>query len=724
MERNKMQTIAIVNEKGGTGKTTTAVNLAAALGEMGESVLLVDLDGQAASSRWLGVEDDVRLANALLRGGGLEPIGDVAPGLSLAPGSGKLDSVAHDLRPTQGGQLRRVLAEVADQFNYILIDCPPSLGNRLIGNALLASGQAIAPVEPSILALDGLGILLTTLQDIREGFGHNIVLLGALACRYDARTRLSRLVLAELKRALPGRVFNTVIRETVRMQECPASGMSIHRYAPESLAAKDYMALAKELLSKSALSAGMEVSAEDLAKEDELNETEQEALHHFRQNAVSMFTTPKKTKGPRVEQTETEDQDASRDADWDEQYAEPQDEQEPSPVAVQFDRADDNEPVEADADDAYGEPIPIAVVGAARNDSGDEQPEGSADEQAGLEDTRDSSADEPAEETQSEPQPVPVDPPAEPATTSLASSKVFGEDDVVDALYADGAMVEIEPDYPQSESEELVEAASTSDADATSDRISGDEAKALAAQAAADRDAEERSLAGSGDASSGMVRKIMTAASPLILVGLLAVGWMALSGSRSTPRTASARVGVTAEGIAPFAAADRPVATLEPVADVAGESPPGAPADAAPDVEEPASVEPSADEAAPAVAENAPAAPVEPAADSVPAVGEGTIALAATTTRPAEDEAAAPTTQPAIEYIPCPPGYKLTCVMKSPSGFVAMVNGKTTRTGQRIDGATVLDISLKAVEMELDGKRFSLGIGQKTVVGETETTEE
>ncbi|KKL97714.1 hypothetical protein LCGC14_1831650, partial [marine sediment metagenome] len=244
---NIMQTIAIVNEKGGTGKTTTAVNLAAALGEIGKNTLLVDLDGQAATSRWLGVEDDTRLADAILTGSRVEPLKNLLPGVSLAPGCGKLDSVAHDLRPTQGGQLRKVLSEHTD-YDYTLIDSPPSLGNKLIGNALLAATHAIAPVEPSILALDGLGILLTTLGDIRDGFDHNIILIGALGCRYDSRTKLSRLVLEELRRALPGRVFQTVIRETVRMQECPASGTSILEFSPRSVAAKDYLAMARELI--------------------------------------------------------------------------------------------------------------------------------------------------------------------------------------------------------------------------------------------------------------------------------------------------------------------------------------------------------------------------------------------------------------------------------------------------------------------------------------------
>lgn len=284
-----MQTIAIVNEKGGTGKTTTAVNLAAALGLIGRKVLLVDLDGQAASSRWLGVEDDDRLAKAMLAGGGLEPLEDVLEGVSLAPASGMLDSVAHELRPTQGGQLRKVLAALQDRYDYVLIDCPPSLGNRLIGNALLSATHAIVPVEPSILALDGLRILLTTLADVRDGFDHDIELIGVVACRYETRTRLSRLVLAELNRALPGKVFKTVIRETVRMQECPVSGMSIFGYAPKSHAAEDYLTFARELESGGPHLVGAEVGAGDLAVHEALSDEERAAVMDFRKQAAAAF---------------------------------------------------------------------------------------------------------------------------------------------------------------------------------------------------------------------------------------------------------------------------------------------------------------------------------------------------------------------------------------------------------------------------------------------------
>ena len=298
-----MQTIAIVNEKGGTAKTTTTVNLAACLGRRGHRVLVVDLDGQAATSRWFGVEDDPRLAEALVGGGGLRPIEGVVDNVDLAPASGRIDSVAHELRPTQGGQLRKILAEHETRYDFTLIDCPPSLGNRLIGNALLAASHAIAPVETSILALDGLRMLLTMLGDIRDGFGHDIRLMGILACRYDARTRLSRLVLAELQRTLPDHVFRTIIRSNVKLQEAPAAQQSILEYAPQSGASEDYQSLAREvevggprgrlaLAADAAGGEGGEGSGGDagtLAAYAELDAADRATVRSFRERAARHF---------------------------------------------------------------------------------------------------------------------------------------------------------------------------------------------------------------------------------------------------------------------------------------------------------------------------------------------------------------------------------------------------------------------------------------------------
>ena len=281
-----MQTIAIVNEKGGTAKTTTTVNLAAALGELGHRVLTVDLDGQAATSRWFGVENDARLADAIIAGGGLQPVEQVSTNVDLAPSCGRIDSIAHELRPTQGGQLRKVLAEHEDHYDFTLIDCPPSLGNRLIGNALLAASHALVPVETSILALDGLRLLLTMLGDIRDGFGHDIKLMGVLACRYDARTRLSRLVLGEMQRSLPGYVCDTIIRACIRLQECPATQSSILSYASQSTAAEDYRALAAEVAAGGpTVVAEHELASIDQSAYVELDTVDRQTLSDFHSRA-------------------------------------------------------------------------------------------------------------------------------------------------------------------------------------------------------------------------------------------------------------------------------------------------------------------------------------------------------------------------------------------------------------------------------------------------------
>ena len=245
-----MHTLAILNEKGGAGKTTTAVNLAAALGELGRRVLLVDMDGQAATSRWLGVEGDTRLVDALRdpeQEKALEPIPEIWPGVSLAPGHATLDAAAHLLKPAQTGRLRDVLAPLRRRFDVCLIDSPPGLAGRLVANTIVASTHALIPVETSVLALDGLKAVLRALQDLQTRYGHDMALVGVVACRFDVRTRLSGEVLTELLRALGRKVFATTIRENVRLRECPASGQSILTFAPESNGAADYRALAREV---------------------------------------------------------------------------------------------------------------------------------------------------------------------------------------------------------------------------------------------------------------------------------------------------------------------------------------------------------------------------------------------------------------------------------------------------------------------------------------------
>ena len=240
-----MRTLAIVNEKGGSAKSTTAVNLAAGLARLGQRVVLVDLDGQAAASRWLGVVGDSRLAVALRAGRRVVPIAEPWPGVDLIPASPDLDAVAHELRPAQSGRLRQALDGL--RYDVAILDCPPGLGQRLVACGLLAASHALVPVECGVLALDALEATLADLEDLRAGLGHQIALAGIVATRYDGRTRLAADVLAELHRAYPGKVLTTVIRESVRLKECPATGQSIFTHDPRGHGAEDYGNLAKEV---------------------------------------------------------------------------------------------------------------------------------------------------------------------------------------------------------------------------------------------------------------------------------------------------------------------------------------------------------------------------------------------------------------------------------------------------------------------------------------------
>ncbi len=427
-----MRTIAIVNEKGGTGKTTTSVNLAAALGTLGNKILLVDLDGQAAASRWLGVEGDTRLADALWSGTGLEPIAQVAPNVDLAPAHGKLDIVAHDLRPTQGGQLRKVLSEHQGKYDFCLIDCPPSLGNRLIGNALLASDSAIVPVETSVLPLDGLKILLTTLDDVREGFGHHIHLAGVVAVRYDGRTRLSRLILEELQRALPGKVFKTVIHETVRMRECPAASEPIITYDPNGSGARDYKALAQEFLDAEARgwdhTHWAQVAEEYAAADND----------HWKEIAARLKGGVRKSKGDDEDNTEPADPQQSAESDAQAKPTEtPAPQPEPEPKAQE--PAPESAPAETPAPPVAQAAPPVEQTPA------EEIP---TDQPPQPEPVPMDKAPEPEPLTEApQPQPVPVDPTPEsqpdPAAASQAEEAVEAPPTQADAV-AEPAQADLE----------------------------------------------------------------------------------------------------------------------------------------------------------------------------------------------------------------------------------------------------------------------------------------
>lgn len=250
-----MRTIAILNQKGGSGKTTTAVNLAAALAEQKRRVLLMDLDPAAAASNWLGVKTGSRgLFEALTEGKNLLEIIEPTscPGLDVIASSLSLSGAEKALAGEIGVEtlLRKRLAKLPeDRWDYILLDCPPSLG-LLTLNALSAARELLIPVETHIIALDGLVSLTQTVEVVKERLNADIAICGILACRMDQRTNHAQEVVESLRGKFGSLLYKTRIRENVRLAECPSFGKPITLYASSSSGAEDYRALAKELLSQ------------------------------------------------------------------------------------------------------------------------------------------------------------------------------------------------------------------------------------------------------------------------------------------------------------------------------------------------------------------------------------------------------------------------------------------------------------------------------------------
>jgi chromosome partitioning protein len=247
-----MRTIAVTNQKGGSGKTTTAVNLAAALANEERRVLLIDLDPQASASSWYGVREAGReLLDVFVED---RPLADVVrptnvPGVELAPSSAWLVGVEKFLATEVGAEaiLGRKLAELPpDRWDYVLLDCPPSLG-LLTVNALAAVQEVVVPVEAHVMALAGLAQLLRTVEVVKARLNPRLVVSGILPCRVDVRTRHSREVVDQLRQRFNGQVFRTVIRENVRLAECPSFGQPIIRYDRASTGAWDYRSLATEV---------------------------------------------------------------------------------------------------------------------------------------------------------------------------------------------------------------------------------------------------------------------------------------------------------------------------------------------------------------------------------------------------------------------------------------------------------------------------------------------
>ena len=248
--------ISVANQKGGVGKTTTTVNLGACLADAGKRVLLVDMDAQGNATSGIGIKkSDVTndiydvLVNEV-------PIKEVIQQtarerLDIAPATIQLSGAEIELTSMMAreSRLKTALSDITEEYDYVLIDCPPSLGHLTI-NSFSASDSILIPVQCEYYALEGLSQLLNTIRLVQKHFNADLRIEGVLLTMYDARTNLGSEVVEEVRKYFRERVYDTIIPRNVRLSEAPSHGQSIIDYNPKSKGAENYHALAKEVMNR------------------------------------------------------------------------------------------------------------------------------------------------------------------------------------------------------------------------------------------------------------------------------------------------------------------------------------------------------------------------------------------------------------------------------------------------------------------------------------------